>query len=269
MPFYQKISTTFVEIPANAGTAINYALLKKEMDLSTISLSEYRSLLFDSSFRRKEYYKLMPWWMITETYPQSFRAENIFSVVRNPFDRMVTIFFNFTKFKPHYSKYRIFADDKKSQIQEKFEGFIKEYHSWRNISAGAGLNIIEILSRQNPSITKNMYIENSGAIADYYYYDQAYFLNRDFQKNKTVFSKDVHRACEIIKYENIKTIYKKYPKIFTEELVYENFDKMIENGKLEKLSYKEYYNKYTKKFVQEHFEIDFYNFHYPFDFVSD
>ena len=174
---------------------------------------------------------------------------------------------NFTKFREKYLKYRLSEDDTKKDIQNKFDNFIKEYHAWRNMAAGAGLNLIEILSRKNPVITKDMYIENTKAIKDYYYYDQAYFLNKDFQKNKTIFSEILNRDCDVIKYENLNLIYQKYPNIFTEKIVYENFDK-LKNGKsqLNRIPYQAYYSKYTKKFVQEHFEIDFYNFHYSFDF---
>lgn len=266
MPFYQKINTTFVEIPANGGTSINYALLKKEFSLANSSIREQRKVLFDKDFKRKKHYKIMPWWMITQIYPQSIKADYIFSVVRNPFDRMITIFFNFTKFKKEYISYRVHDSDSLKDIQDKFEGFIKEYHKWRNMAAGAGLNIIEILSRKSPKINQDMYMENSHAVNNYYYYDQAYFLNKDFQKNNTIFSEQIHKTCDVIKYENLNLIYKKYPRIFSEELEYEDFDALIENGmNLKRMSYQAYYNKYTKKFVQEHFEIDFYNFHYNLD----
>jgi hypothetical protein len=267
MPFYQKLNLTFIEIPSNAGTAINYSLLKKEYDLEFAPIREYRKILFDSNFQRKSIYKVCPWWMIAYDYPQSINSNITFAIVRNPFDRMISIFHNFTKFREKYLKYRLSEDDTKKDIQNKFDNFIKEYHAWRNMAAGAGLNLIEILSRKNPVITKDMYIENTKAIKDYYYYDQAYFLNKDFQKNKTIFSEILHRDCDVIKYENLNLIYQKYPNIFTEKIVYENFDK-LKNGKsqLNRIPYQAYYSKYTKKFVQEHFEIDFYNFHYSFDF---
>jgi hypothetical protein len=267
MPFYKKIDVTFIEIPANAGTAINYSLLTKEFNIKDKSYKEQRKLLFDVNFKRNSPYDIMPWWKITQIYPQSINSKNIFSIVRNPFDRMVTIFFNFTKFKYEYFNYRPSSSDSVLDLREKFEAFIKEYHMWRNMSAGAGLNIIEIISRRSPEISKNMYLENSHGLNNYYYYDQAYILNKDFQKNLSIFSKEINKKCEIIKYENLDLLYEKYPKIFDRELYYENFDSRLDfyMANIDKLPYKYYYNKFTKKFVQEHFEIDFYNFHYGLD----
>lgn len=268
MPFYQKLDLTFVEIPANAGTAINYVLLKKEYNLDSSATREYRKILFDCNYQRKHKYKVLPWWGIAEEYPQSINSHYTFSVVRNPFDRMVSIFFNFTKFRQKYLKFRPEHNDSKNNIQNKFELFIKEYHCWRNVVAGAGLNIIEIVSRKNPKISNEMYSDKAAKdIKDYYYYDQAYFLNKDFQKNNTIFDGPLNKRCDVLKYENLNLIYKKYPDVFTEKILYENFDKLREGTKnLKRMPFEFYYNKYTKKFVQEHFEIDFYNFHYDFDF---
>jgi len=268
MPFYQKIDTAFIEIPANAGTSINYSLIQKEFGLQANSVIEFRKILFNSDFTRKKNYKLMPWWMLVGLYPQSINSKKIFSVVRNPFDRMVVIFFNFTKFKYEYAKYRPNKNDTKLGLQNKFEAFIREYHMWRNMVAGAGLNIIEILSRRSKHITSDMYAEKSHSINNYYYYDQAYFLNKDFQKNKSIFSQDINKSCDIIKYEHMDILCDKYPDIFSEKFIYEDFESKKESSaiNLEKMPFINYYNKYSKKFVQEHFEIDFYNFHYKLDF---
>lgn len=277
MPYFPKLNINFVSIPSNAGIPICHALLKHDVFNGEDQDEDlYDSIIFQNKYVTKNSdFENMHCGSLYYRYPQAPEAV-MFSVVRNPFTRMVSLFYDFTYSQNDFRHLRLLPTDKKTDIQNKFLNFVLLFKDIKNMQAGIGLANLEAMTEALNFPDRDKLIRFiPSRYTDTRYHPQHSFFFKDWMNsihylNKNPDKKKIH----FLRYERLEQdLQHMFPKLFENKLKYISYSKKIFNPETKsfedspKIDYADFYNEKTFFYIKEIYEEDFFRFHYSPDAI--
>lgn len=278
MPYFPKLNINFVSIPSNAGITICQVLLKHELFNGQDQEEDvYDSIIFQNKYVAKNSdFENIHSGSLYYRYPQAPEAV-MFSVVRNPFTRMVSLFYDLTYSQGDFHHLRLSLTDNKTDIQNKFLNFILLFKDIKNMQAGIGLANLEAMTEALNFPDRDKLIRFiPSRYTDTRYHPQHSFFFKDWMNNIHYLNKNPEKKkINFLRYERVDEDLKSiFPKLFENKLKYITYSKKIFDVEtksfksLPKIDYVDFYNEKSLFYVREIYEEDFFRFHYSPDAVS-
>jgi hypothetical protein len=153
MPYYKSINLLFIHIPKTGGTVIENSIKKdKKYGIQTLYSTSSRNSILPAPFStyslQHQFYSTIYDYRIKLNV--NFDKIKVFSVVRNPYDRIISDLFHYKLIKPNFSKEEVFNIIKNKYIYKKKS----EMHKYDNHVAPQYLYVTD----NNEELIKNIKI---------------------------------------------------------------------------------------------------------------
>ncbi len=153
MPYYKSFNLLFIHIPKTGGTVIENSIKKdKKYGIQTLYSTSSRNSILPAPFStyslQHQFYSTIYDYRIKLNV--NFDKIKVFSVVRNPYDRIISDLFHYKLIKPNFSKEEVFNIIKNKYIYKKKS----EMHKYDNHVAPQYLYVTD----NNEELIKNIKI---------------------------------------------------------------------------------------------------------------
>ena len=206
MPVSDDIKLIFIHIPKNAGTSI------------------YKEF-FDDGSGRGAFFGHHKWQKYNRKIPGKWRSYTTFSVVRNPWDRVVS---NYVYARKEESYWHSAKNPGKSKMGKHFD-----YDTLKNKSFSEAVNILDELEHQG------------------WGYQHPYICDNDLNI----------KVDYVLRMENLDVEMKE---MFDRENISVDYNMSKKNVTREDKNYREWYDKETQKKVEKYYKKDIEIFNYSF-----